>query len=137
MVTLRQRLQRAFTVIELMVVLTAIAILLSIAAPRYIAHLDSARDTALRHNLKAMREAMDQFHADRAVPPANLQELVQARYLREIPEDPVTRRRDTWQFVAATNGTATAASGAAAPGRADVRSGAAGNGQDGTPYASW
>ena len=128
-----RRLRGGFTVIELLVVLAALALLLSIATPRYMAHLDRGRDTALRHNLKALRDALDQYRADRGQPPQALQELVAARYLREVPEDPLTQRRDSWVLL-----TAAPADAPGAPtGIVDVRSGAAGVGQDGTPYASW
>lgn len=128
---------RGFTVIELLVVLTAIAILLSIAAPRYVAHLDNAKELVLRHNLKAMREAMDRYHADRGYPPGTLQDVVAARYLREIPEDPFTQRRDSWKFVQATQGDSSFVATSVGSGRADVFSGAQGAARDGSRYASW
>ncbi len=116
-----------FTVIELLVVLAALAVLLSVAAPRYLAHVDQARDTALRHNLRAVREALDQFEADRGRSPAGLQELVDAKYLREWPVDPVTQRTDTWVLQPGLQGR----------GVGDVRSGAPGLARDGTAYATW
>lgn len=128
---------QGFTIIELLVVLTVMAILLGIATPRYVAHVDRARETALRHNLKAMREAIDQFRADRGVPPQNLIELVQARYLREVPEDPMTERRDSWVFVPAQTAAGGAVGTPAVAPYATVRSGALGAGKDGRPYASW
>lgn len=124
---------RGFTVIEMMVVLTVMAILVGLAAPRYVARLDQARETALRHDLKAMRDAIDQYQADRGAAPQSLSDLVQARYLREIPEDPITQQRDSWVFEVAPGsnllGTPT--------GRAGVRSGATGAAKDGTRYATW
>lgn len=131
------RLPRGFTIIELLVVLTVMAILLGIAAPRYVAHVDRAREIALRHNLKAMREAIDQFQADRGTAPQNLLELVQARYLREIPEDPLTERRDSWVFVPAPAAAISAGGVPPVQARASVRSGAPGMAKDGTAYASW
>lgn len=128
---------RGFTVIELMVVLTVMAILVSIAAPRYVAHVDNARDTALKHNLKAIREAIDQFQADRGLAPKSVAELVQARYLKEVPEDPVTQRRDSWLFVSGDQSVATDAIAVGVAGRATVRSGAPGTAKDGSRYASW
>lgn len=121
--------RRGFTIIELLVVLAALALLLSIAAPRYMAQLDRARETTLRHNLKALREGLEQFAADRGQRPASLQELVSARYLREVPMDPMTERRDTWVLLQA---------GPGQPGGiADVHSGAPGRATDGSPYAAW
>jgi general secretion pathway protein G len=122
--------RRGFTVIELLVVLAAIGLLLSVAAPRYIAHLDHARDTVLRQNLRGVREAIDKFYGDQGRYPATLEELVTKRYLRALPEDPITQRSDSWVIVPPNNGGAGA-------GVYDLRSGAAGKSQDGTPYASW
>ncbi|MED5621555.1 type II secretion system protein [Ideonella sp. BN130291] len=123
------RVGRGFTVIELLVVLAAIALLLSIAAPRYVAHLDAARETALRQDLRAMRDAIDKFHGDQGRYPAALEELATRRYLRAVPEDPVTQRTDTWVLVPPPH----ASSGAVY----DVRSGAPGQARDGSAYASW
>lgn len=126
---------QGFTVIELLVVLTALAVLLSIAAPRYVAHVDRAKEQALRHNLLALRGAIEQYRADRGATPPNLEALVQGRYLREVPVDPVTERRDTWVLLQATAGTPQAVN--AVGGVVDVRSGASGNARDGSAYASW
>lgn len=119
---------QGFTVIELLVVMAAIALLLSIAAPRYIAHLDQAREVALKHDLRALRDAIDKFHADQLRYPEALNELVARRYLRSLPIDPITQRGDTWLLVAAVDG---------GHGVADVRSGAKGRAQDGSDYAGW
>jgi general secretion pathway protein G len=121
---------RGFTVVELLVVLAAIGLLLSVAAPRYVQHLDHAREVALREDLFQMREAIDKFYGDQQRYPATLGELVTRRYLRQVPEDPLTGRVDSWVTQA------TPASAAPA-GVVDVRSGAAGTAQDGSAYASW
>lgn len=115
--------------IELLVVLAAVALLLSIAAPRYVQHVDRAREAALRANLAAMRDAIDKYHADRGRWPDSLQDLVQARYLRAVPMDPLVERSDAWQVVAPTDG----AGGAVY----DVHSRSPGAAGDGTPYTSW
>ena len=118
-----------FTLIELLVVMAIIATLASIAAPRYFNSLEKSRETALRSNLKVMREAIDRYAADRGRYPDTLDELVQSRYLRQLPEDPFTGRRDSWLEV-------TPPPDGVLPGRlADVRSGAAGRGRDGGLYA--
>jgi general secretion pathway protein G len=122
--------RRGFTVIELLVVLTAMAVLLSIATPRYLAHLDHAKEQALRHNLSALRLALEQYRSDKGQAPASLDALVQAKYLRDVPLDPITERRDTWLLVQAGDGAAQA-------GVVDVRSGAPGTARDGRPYGSW
>lgn len=135
---MKQRvLGRGFTIIELLVVLTVMAILLGIATPRYVAHVERARETALRHNLKAMREAIDQFHADRGTAPQSLAELVKARYLREVPEDPTTDRRDEWVFSPGQPGEPLMAGQPAVVSRSMVHSGSSGTAKDGTPYATW
>jgi general secretion pathway protein G len=118
-----------FTVIELLVVLACIGMLLALAVPRYIGHLDAARDIALKHDLHAMRDAIDKFYADQGRYPAQLQELVTRRYLRALPEDPVTQRSDTWITLPP--------GGQGNAGVFDVRSGATGNARDGSAYASW
>ena len=120
---------KGFTVIELLVVLAAIALLLSVAAPRYVQHLDQARDVALRGNLREVRDAIDKFYADQARYPAALDELVARRYLRSLPADPVTQRSDSWVIVPPPASTAGAVF--------DIRSGAPGQARDGSAYASW
>ena len=120
---------RGFTLIELLVVLAIIATLLAIAVPSYFASLDVARETALKKDLSVMRAAIDQYHGDRGRYPETLQELVEARYLRKIPVDPISGLADRWIPEAA---------GETGPaGLRDVHSGTAGNGQDGSAYASW
>jgi prepilin-type N-terminal cleavage/methylation domain-containing protein len=138
-----------FTLIELLVVLAVVALMLTIAAPRYIDHVERARETALRGSLKVMREAIDKFEADVGRPPASLDELVDRRYLGGVPIDPITDRRDTWVVISAAEaraGLAATEPGAsfsvAGPagsveGVADVRSGAAGLGRDGRPFNEW
>ncbi len=125
----QQRTEGGFTIIELLVVLAAMALLLSIAAPTYLQHLDNARDVTLKQNLRHVREAIDQFHADQGRYPANLAELAAKRYLRAVPVDPVTERSDSWVVVAPAK--------PAAGALYDLRSGAPGKARDGTAYASW
>ena len=120
--------RRGFTVIELLVVLAAIALLLSVAAPRYIAHLDRAREVVLKHDLHALRDAIDKFHADQQRYPQALDELVARRYLRSLPTDPITQRNDSWLLVAPAG---------VGTGVMDVHSGAKGRANDGSDYASW
>ena len=88
--------RQGFTLIELMVVMAIIATLLTIAAPRYFEHLDRAREATLRQTLAITREAIDRFHADHDRYPSTLDELVDKRYLRRVPVDPITERADTW-----------------------------------------
>lgn len=89
---------RGFTLIELTVVLALIALLLTIAGPRYFHTLDNGRLSVQRQNIAALRDAIDKFHGDQGRYPDTLDELVQKRYLRAIPVDPVTERSD-WTVV--------------------------------------
>lgn len=77
-------------------VLAIIATLLSLVTPRYFSSIDRAREQSLRHDLIVMRDAIDKFYSDRGRYPDSLDDLVLARYLREVPEDPITERRDSW-----------------------------------------
>lgn len=125
-----------FTVVELLVVLAAIGLLLSIAAPRYTQHLARAQEVVLQQDLQQLREAIDKFYADQSRYPASLDELVAKRYLRRVPVDPITQRSDSWVLLPPP--AAGAISSAAAPaGVFDVRSGAAGQAQNGSRYAAW
>ena len=118
-----------FTLIELLVVMAIIATLASIAAPRYFNSLENSREVALRANLKAMREAIDQFYQDTGKWPASLEDLVKNRYLREVPVDPVAGDANSWAPVKQTATTIT--------GIRDIRSGAQGTPRDGTRYEDW
>ncbi|MGH8742000.1 MAG: type II secretion system protein [Burkholderiales bacterium] len=85
-----------FTLVELMVVLTIVALLLSLAAPNYIGRVQQAEEAVLRENLVVMRDALDKHYADIGRYPAALEELVAKRYLRAIPADPFTQSSTTW-----------------------------------------
>ena len=122
-------LQRAFTLIEMLVVMAVLGLLLAISAPRYAEHVDRARDVVLKQNLASVREAIDKFYADRSRYPTDLKELVQQRYLRQVPLDPITDRDDAWVAVPPP--------GQKSGAMVDVRSGAAGTSRDGSRYASW
>lgn len=120
---------RGFTLVELMVVMAIIALLLSLALPRYFNHLENSRETILRQDLAVMRDAIDKFHGDRGRYPESLDELVSARYLRALPVDPLTERADSWQIVAPE--------GDAGGAVYDIKSGAPGASRDGSAYADW
>ena len=120
---------RGFTLIELLVVMTIVALLLAVALPRYFGHLEKSREAILRQDLAVMRGAIDTYHGDTGRYPESLDALVDARYLRALPVDPITERTDTWQIVAP--------SGGESGGVYDVRSGAPGTARDGSRYGDW
>jgi len=127
----RSRHGRGFTLIELIVVLAIIALLVSIVAPRYNRTVDNAREGSLRTSLNVMRDAIDKFAADKGRYPDSLDELVSKQYIRRIPEDPITGRSDSWQMLPPP------ADSVVSGKMADVRSGAAGKGQNGQPFSTW
>ena len=121
--------QRGFTLIELLVVLAALALLLGLAVPRYVDHVQRAREVVLRQNLATLRDAIDKFRADQGRYPGDLAELAARRDLRQVPVDPLTERTDTWTLVNPAAGE---------DGKVfDVHSGAPGMGKDGQAYAQW
>lgn len=119
-----------FTLIELMVVMAIIAMLLTLAMPRYFHSVERSREAVLKHDLRSMREAIDQFLADRGRYPASLEELAERRYLRAVPVDPVSQGASAWKLLSPPSGVGDA-------GVYDVRSGAPGNSLDGEPYEAW
>jgi general secretion pathway protein G len=117
-----------FTLIELLVVLAIIATLLTLVVPRYYQHVERSREAVLRENLASVRDAIDQYHADAGAWPDTLQTLVDRRYLRSLPADPITEKTDTWLLVPPPDG---------GNGVYDIHSGAEGTGLDGLPYRDW
>lgn len=93
------RMCRGFTLIEMLVVMTLIALLLTLAVPRYFSALENGRIRVQQQNLATLRDAIDKFNADQGRYPDNLEELVVKRYLRHIPLDPVTEAAD-WVVLA-------------------------------------
>jgi len=87
---------KGFTLVELMVVLTVIALLLSVVALAYNKSLRRAEEAVLQENLTVMRDALDKHYADAGRYPGSLDELVAKRYLRTIPKDPMTQSASTW-----------------------------------------
>ena len=123
-----------FTMIELLVVLSLIVVLATIGMSQYRNSRVYASESVLKTDLFRMREAIDQYYADKGQYPAALDALVSEGYLRKLPDDPFTRSSTTWQAVPAepdpNNPTAE-------PGVYDVKSGSDATALDGTKYAEW
>ena len=121
--------RRGFTLIELLVVMAIIAVLLTIAVPRYFTSLDRSKEVVLRENLYQMRDAIGKYYGDKGKYPASLEALATDRYLRNVPLDPITESATTWQVVAPEDPQKGAVF--------DVRSGAPGKALDGTEFSTW
>ena len=126
MTTMRRR---GFTLIELLVVMAIIATLLSLAVPRYFDSVRRAEEATLKSNLAALRDAIDKHYADTGRYPLTLDDLVNRRYLRAVPLDPVTGAADSWVAIAPPAPEAGAVY--------DVKSGSEAHARDGTPFNTW
>jgi general secretion pathway protein G len=128
------RWRRGFSLIELLIVLTVVSILISIAVPLYHRAVLRSRETVLKNNLFTLRTMIDEYTYDKAKAPQDLRDLVEAGYLRAIPRDPMTGSDQTWRVemedsLSSVNQTE--------PGIFDVKSGSELKALDGTPYAEW
>jgi general secretion pathway protein G len=118
-----------FTLIELLVVLAIVALLLTLALPRYFQSIDTSKEAILRDNLRITRETIDKFYGDTGRYPKSLDELVEKKYLRSLPLDPITDSTATWVIVPPED---------TEKGNVySIKSGAPGNAKDGRPYADW
>lgn len=122
-------LKRGFTLIELLVVMSIIALLLTLAVPQYFGSVQKSKEVVLKENLVLMRDALDKFYGDRGRYPDTLDDLVERKYLRSIPRDPLTDSSLTWLTVPPQD--------PALGSVYDVRSGAEGQGVDGSAYREW
>lgn len=125
---------RGFTMIEVMVVLTLVVILASMGMVQYRNTVTVAKEATLKENLFRMRDAIDQYYADKTKYPGSLADLVSDGYIREVPVDPFTKSADTWTTTQAEPDANNPASQA---GIYDVKSGSEGTALDGTRYADW
>lgn len=121
--------QRGFTLIELIVVMTIVSLLLTLAAPRYFRSIERSKETVLKANLASTRDALDKFHSDTGRYPDQLEDLVNKHYLRTLPWDPVLERADAWILEAPLGGQGGSVY--------NIHSSAEGSGSNGVPYAQW
>ncbi len=126
--------QRGFTLIELMVVISIIVILMSVAIPRYQASILRARETVLRDDLYTLRSVIDQYTLDKQKAPQSLNDLVDSGYLKTLPMDPFTNSRETW--VPVTDDSIMSPD-QSQPGIIDVHSGSEQKSSEGSAYSSW
>lgn len=130
----RRHCRRGFTLIELMIVISIILILVSIAVPMYGPSVVRAKEAVLKQDLKTMRDQIDNYTMDKEKAPQGLQDLVEAQYLRTIPKDPFTGSAEIWQVEA---GDGLQNPDQSEPGVIDVHSGSNKVGTDGNTYSSW
>jgi general secretion pathway protein G len=92
------RKHRGFTLVELLVVLSILALLLTLAVPRYFNSIEKAKDATLKQDLNTLRESIDKYYADNGKYPNSLDDLVEHKYIRKLPVDPITEKTSTWKF---------------------------------------
>jgi general secretion pathway protein G len=134
---------RGFTLIEILIVITIIGILATLAQPSYNRAVTAAKEASLKENLFILRDRIDQFYADNGKYPASLNDLVEKPYLRRIPIDPITGSAETWATVPAPEGQAQqggsggGGGGGGGGGIFDVKSGSDKTALDGSRYSDW
>ena len=126
MVTMKTK---GFTLIELLVVLGIVALMLTLAVPRYFPSIDKSKEVVLADNLRNVRAVIDQYYGDTGRYPDTLDQLVEKKYLRALPVDPLTESSASWIIVAPDDGSK--------GGVYNIKSGAPGNDRSGKPYAEW
>jgi general secretion pathway protein G len=130
----RRRAQGGFTLIELIIVISIMAILVSVSIPAYQVHLAHSREAVLRQDLFTLRSVIDQYTLDKQKAPQSLEDLVSGGYLRAVPMDPITRSNTTWVTVSEDS---LMAVDQQSPGIVDVHSGSEEISAEGSPYSSW
>jgi len=131
----RLKADTGFTMIEMLIVMTLVILMASMAMTQYRNAVTRSEEAVLKENLFRLRDAMDQFYADKNKWPTDLAELVSEGYVREVPTDPMTKSKDTWQTDQAEPDANNPA--ASAGGIDDVHSGSDRIALDGTRYSEW
>src|SRR3984885_22548 len=131
----RTKRSRGFTLIEMLIVISLITILVSVALPAYQQSIWRARESVLKQNLFALRSVISQYTLDKQKAPQSLEDLVSAGYFKQIPNDPMTGRSDTWTVEEESDTIMTVDQ--QEPGIYDVHSGSTAVGSDGTAYNTW
>jgi general secretion pathway protein G len=134
--SVRRRMQPrdcGFTLLELMIVISILLILMSIAIPVYTTHVMRARESVLRQDLFTLRSVIDQYTLDKQKAPQSLEDIVQAGYLKQIPKDPMTNEAN-WEVVQED---ILQAVDQQEPGISDVHSASSSTSSDGTAYSTW
>lgn len=125
---------RGFTMIELLIVMSIVVVLASMGMVQYRNTVVRAREATLKEDLFRLRDAIDQYYADKMKYPSALTDLVSDGYLRDIPVDPMTQSKETWVPV---NAETNVNDSSPEPGIYDVKSGSTDTALDGTPYSDW
>jgi general secretion pathway protein G len=120
--------------VELLIVMSIVVILISVAVPMYQRSILRAKESVLKNNLFTMRTVIDEYTYDKQKAPQSIQDLVSEGYLREVPIDPMTGTSDAWRPIMED---ALTSVNQTEPGLFDVRSGSEKIGSDGTPYSEW
>lgn len=123
-----------FTFVEMMVVITIIVILISIAIPIYQRSIVRAKESVLSNNLFTLRTVIDQYTYDKEKAPQTLQDLVSSGYLKKLPLDPITNSQDQWKTISED---ASQALDQSEPGIFEVHSSSDKTSLEGTPYSTW
>jgi general secretion pathway protein G len=133
----RRKNSRGFTLMELMVVISIILVLISVALPAYNQSILRARESVLRQNLFTLRSVISQYTLDKQKAPKSLDDLISAGYLKQLPKDPMTGTNDSWAVDEDTDTILSLDQQQDTAGINDVHSGSSGVGSDGTPYNTW
>jgi general secretion pathway protein G len=128
------RRRAGFTIMELMVSMTIVLIVISVAVPLYQKSLIRAKESVLRQNLFSLRTVIDEYTYDKQKAPQQLDDLVKEGYLRQIPLDPIVGNNTSWKIIMED---ASASASQSEPGIFDVRSSSEKTSLEGTPYSEW